>query len=49
MHKQQLTINKPCTQDWNAMAGSERQRFGGVGDKSVHNLSAMTKPHCRPR
>ena len=43
MNKQQLPINKPCTQDWNSMEGSDRQRFCGVCDKSVHNLSAMTR------
>lgn len=43
MNKQQLPIKNPCTQDWNSMEGSERQRFCGVCDKSVHNLLAMTK------
>src|SRR6187402_2249394 len=43
MNQQQLPINNPCTQDWNTMAGSELQRFCGVCDKSVHNLSAMTR------
>ncbi len=47
MNKQQLPINNPCTQDWNTMAGGDRQRFCQVCDKTVHNLSAMTQKEAQ--
>lgn len=48
MHKQQLPINNPCTQDWQAMKGDDRQRHCGVCDRPVHNLSAMTREQAQP-
>lgn len=47
MNKQQLPINNPCTQDWNTMAGGDRQRFCQVCDKTVHDLSAMTQKEAQ--
>lgn len=39
-----LKIVRPCTADWNAMAGDERKRFCEQCGKHVFNLSAMTGP-----
>src|ERR1051325_7706891 len=38
-----LTVEKPCTADWDSMAGNEEVRFCVHCEKSVHNLSAMTR------
>lgn len=38
-----LTIKSPCSQDWDSMTGSDQARFCRHCDKSVHNLSEMTR------
>lgn len=38
-----LTVNAPCTAEWDSMTGNEQVRFCTHCDKSVHNLSAMTR------
>jgi hypothetical protein len=38
-----LTVNSPCTAEWDSMAGNEQVRFCEHCEKSVHNLSAMTR------
>lgn len=38
-----LTIASPCSEDWNAMNGNDRVRFCSHCEKSVHNLSEMTR------
>lgn len=38
-----LTVNTPCTAEWDSMAGNEQVRFCTHCEKSVHNLSAMTR------
>ena len=38
-----LTVNSPCTAEWDSMAGNEQVRFCTHCEKSVHNLSAMTR------
>lgn len=35
-------IAKPCTADWEQMAGDDRKRFCEQCGKHVHNVSAMT-------
>ncbi len=37
-----IPIVKPCTADWNHMAGDDRKRICAHCDKHVHNLSALT-------
>jgi len=38
-----LKIASPCSQDWNAMVGSDRKRYCGECKLNVYNLSDMTK------
>ena len=38
-----LKIASPCSQDWNAMIGNDRQRFCGACEMNVYNLSGMTR------
>ncbi|HVF66698.1 MAG TPA: ankyrin repeat domain-containing protein [Pyrinomonadaceae bacterium] len=38
-----LTVNFPCTAEWDSMSGNEQVRFCTHCEKSVHNLSAMTR------
>lgn len=38
-----LRINSPCEEDWDSMAGNEEVRFCAHCEKSVHNVSAMTR------
>ena len=38
-----LTVNSPCAASWESMAGNEQVRFCEHCEKSVHNLSAMTR------
>ena len=38
-----LKVASPCSQDWEAMIGSERKRFCGECKLNVYNLSGMTK------
>lgn len=38
-----LSVNSPCTAEWDSMAGNEQVRFCTHCEKSVHNLSAMTR------
>lgn len=38
-----LTVNSPCTAEWDSMSGGEQARFCTHCEKSVHNLSAMTR------
>ena len=38
-----LTVSSPCEADWDSMAGNEEVRFCTHCDKSVHNVSAMTR------
>lgn len=38
-----LTVNSPCTAEWDSMAGNEQIRFCTHCEKSVHNLSTMTR------
>jgi hypothetical protein len=38
-----LTVKSPCTAEWDSMAGNEQVRFCTHCEKSVHNLSAMTR------
>jgi hypothetical protein len=38
-----LTVNSPCAASWESMAGDEQVRFCEHCEKSVHNLSAMTR------
>lgn len=38
-----LTVNSPCTAEWDSMAGNEQVRFCTHCEKSVHNLSAMIR------
>lgn len=37
-----LKIARPCSADWDAMAGDERKRFCGDCQLNVYNLSGMT-------
>jgi hypothetical protein len=43
MHRDQLRIADPCSADWAAMTGDERERFCAACTKHVHDLSAMTE------
>ncbi len=38
-----LKIASPCSEDWNAMIGNDRQRFCGKCEMYVYNLSGMSK------
>jgi hypothetical protein len=38
-----LKVASPCSQDWNAMIGSERKRYCGECKLNVYNLSGMTR------
>ena len=38
-----VSVEKPCTMDWNKMFGNEEVRFCEHCAKSVHNLSTMTR------
>jgi hypothetical protein len=38
-----LKVASPCSQDWDAMIGSERKRFCGECKLNVYNLSGMTR------
>lgn len=38
-----LTVNSPCTAEWDSMNGNAQVRFCTHCEKSVHNLSAMTR------
>ena len=38
-----IKIASPCSADWNAMVGNERQRFCGQCKLNVYNLSGMTR------
>ena len=40
---QTLAIQSPCSENWDAMTGDDKQRFCDICDKHVHNLSAMPK------
>jgi hypothetical protein len=42
-HVKQLTIANPCRESWNAMAGDDTQRFCNLCNRSVHDLSALTR------
>ncbi len=37
-----LTINQPCSMDWNSMSGNDKRRFCNQCGCHVHNLSALT-------
>lgn len=39
----QLEIRKPCRENWDAMSGAEQSRHCGICEKSVFNLSEMTR------
>jgi len=39
-----VTIASPCDADWSAMTGSEANKHCAMCDKSVHNLSEMSRP-----
>jgi hypothetical protein len=41
-----LEIARPCDADWAAMVGDERTRHCSLCEKSVHNLSDMTRPEA---
>ncbi|HEY0404849.1 MAG TPA: ankyrin repeat domain-containing protein [Pyrinomonadaceae bacterium] len=38
-----LSVNSPCSEDWDAMSGNEQARFCSHCAASVHNLSALTR------
>jgi hypothetical protein len=38
-----IKIASPCSQDWNAMIGTERKRFCGKCRLNVYNLSGMSR------
>ncbi len=38
-----LSVNEPCTENWNAMQGDARVRFCGLCKRNVFNLSAMAR------
>lgn len=41
MRMNQVPIDSPCHESWDAMAGDAERRFCGVCQKHVHNLSEM--------
>jgi hypothetical protein len=38
-----LKVASPCSQDWNAMHGSDRKRYCGECKLNVYNLSGMSR------
>lgn len=38
-----VSVASPCSQDWNAMIGSERARYCGDCKLNVYNLSGMSR------
>ena len=38
-----IKIASPCSQDWDAMIGSERKRYCGDCKLNVYNLSGMSR------
>lgn len=42
-----IPIVQPCTADWQAMSGDDRQRLCAQCQKHVHNLSALTAGELR--
>src|ERR1700750_2402560 len=38
-----LSVQSPCEADWDSMEGNEEVRFCTHCEKSVHNVSAMTR------
>ncbi len=38
-----IQVASPCSADWNAMEGDDRERHCSICSKSVYNLSAMTR------
>jgi hypothetical protein len=38
-----IKIASPCSQDWDAMIGNDRQRYCGECKLNVYNLSGMTR------
>lgn len=47
MHRAQLPILNPCSEDYAAMDGPAQRRFCDRCDKHVHDLSAMTEPEAK--
>lgn len=41
-----VKIASPCSQDWEAMIGTERKRYCGECKLNVYNLSGMSKPEA---
>ncbi len=41
-----LKIASPCSQDWDAMIGTERRRYCGECKLNVYNLSGMSRPEA---
>src|SRR5579872_160274 len=39
----QMTIAKPCRESWDAMAGTDTKRFCTACDRSVYDLSVLTR------
>ena len=46
MKADDLTIREPCEEDWSAMTGDGPRRYCDACERSVHNLSEMTKPEA---
>jgi len=46
MKADDLTIREPCAEDWSAMTGDGPRRHCDACQRSVHNLSEMTKPEA---
>ena len=42
-----IKIDTPCNQDWKTMDGDAKSRFCSACQKSVHNLSAMSKQQAQ--
>jgi hypothetical protein len=38
-----INVASPCSQDWNAMIGTERKRYCGECKLNVYNLSGMSR------
>jgi hypothetical protein len=38
-----VTLDTPCTIDWQSMTGDNKRRFCGLCKKNVHNLSGLTQ------
>ncbi|MCW5821415.1 MAG: hypothetical protein KIT34_01350 [Cyanobacteria bacterium TGS_CYA1] len=38
-----VTLEKPCSQNWDEMVGDERERFCNMCSLNVYNLSSMTR------